>query len=368
MVTLAPRWGAELLLALEHLHGCGVIHRDLKPENCLLTSDLHLKLADFGSYSLMDDPKDLTSFKGTPEYLAPELLGSAAAKLPCSPAADLWAFGCVIYYLFAGEPPFGECAEGFGQIVVWDKIRALDYCCPPSMPPAAKDLVASLLVLDPTVRPSIPNLKRHAFFKGIDWGAGPNGLLQLENRTALNTDYTSLWSDYLLESEEAVFASAVIKTRHFTKKRRVLILTDYPRLIYVDPGRNCIKGQISFPGLTGSSDAFRRSFQRNDSLCSFSSESSSVMSSSCSSLPGSASGTTPPLPNASFKARYFGIPPPKSPLTRSGEASRVWAQCSAGSNREFLVFTQKRVYQFEDLSSMGPLWVRKINEAAQITV
>jgi serine/threonine protein kinase len=41
-------YASELLLALQHLHGLGVIYRDLKPENCLLGSDGHILLTDFG--------------------------------------------------------------------------------------------------------------------------------------------------------------------------------------------------------------------------------------------------------------------------------------------------------------------------------
>ena len=44
---------ADLVLALEHMHGCGVYHRDLKPENLLLTREGRLKLADFGCRSCL---------------------------------------------------------------------------------------------------------------------------------------------------------------------------------------------------------------------------------------------------------------------------------------------------------------------------
>jgi len=70
--------GARLLvrsmaLAIEHMHGLGVIHRDLKPENCLVTKDEHgndvIKLADFGLSVVLAG--DLHPTCGPPTHVAP---------------------------------------------------------------------------------------------------------------------------------------------------------------------------------------------------------------------------------------------------------------------------------------------------------
>lgn len=178
-------YGAQILEAIEHMHNRGVIHRDLKPENVLLDDQMHIKITDFGTAKLLPDPRipkdpqkeyDIPgtedeneatrarSFVGTAEYVSPELLTD---KNACK-ASDLWAFGCIIYQLLTGRPPF----KAAGEYLTFQKIVALDYEFPPGFPPAARDLVERLLVLDPQRRLSIEHIKNHEFFQGIKWGRG----------------------------------------------------------------------------------------------------------------------------------------------------------------------------------------------------
>ena len=71
----AKFYTAEILLALECLHGNGIIYRDLKPENVILDSEGHIKLTDFGLSKLqITGEKMAYTFCGTPEYLAPEIV------------------------------------------------------------------------------------------------------------------------------------------------------------------------------------------------------------------------------------------------------------------------------------------------------
>jgi 3-phosphoinositide dependent protein kinase-1 len=80
----------------------------------------------------------------------------------------LWAFGCIIYQLLAGRPPF----KAANEYQTFQKIVGLEYTFPDGFPPVAKDLVERLLVLDPVKRLPIEHIKTHQFFEGITWGKG----------------------------------------------------------------------------------------------------------------------------------------------------------------------------------------------------
>jgi 3-phosphoinositide dependent protein kinase-1 len=175
-------YGAQILDAIEYMHSRGVIHRDLKPENVLLDDQMHVKITDFGTAKLLDikkpngtgavsgDPLDgaetdrAQSFVGTAEYVSPELL---TEKNACK-ASDLWAFGCIIYQLLAGRPPF----KAANEYQTFQKIVGLEYTFPEGFPSVARDLVERLLVLDPVKRLPIEHIKNHQFFDGISWGRG----------------------------------------------------------------------------------------------------------------------------------------------------------------------------------------------------
>ncbi|TKA66021.1 hypothetical protein B0A49_10499, partial [Cryomyces minteri] len=180
-------YGAQILDSIDYMHSRGVIHRDLKPENVLLDDQMHVKITDFGTAKILDirsrqrsdhddsgasagDPLDgaetdrAVSFVGTAEYVSPELLTD---KNACK-ASDLWAFGCIVYQLLAGRPPF----KAGNEYQTFQKIVALDYNFPAGFPEVARDLIQRLLVLDPAARLPIAHIKSHKFFEGIQWGEG----------------------------------------------------------------------------------------------------------------------------------------------------------------------------------------------------
>lgn len=178
-------YGAQILDTIDYMHKRGIIHRDLKPENILLDSQMHTKITDFGTAKILDTSKQAenslgdipsldstdppeqeraSSFVGTAEYVSPELLTD---KNACK-ASDLWAFGCIIFQLLAGRPPF----KAANEYLTFQKIVALEYEFPTGFPAVARDLVERLLVLDPARRLPIEHIKNHQFFDGIQWGRG----------------------------------------------------------------------------------------------------------------------------------------------------------------------------------------------------
>lgn len=238
MGKLGPRFIAEVVLALEYLHTAGVLHRDIKPENMLLTDNYHVKVADFGT-AIFECNTEQNRFTGTPEYVSPEVLKEGKA----SKSSDLWALGCVIYQLFVGRPPF----EGESQYLMFQAIMGRTVEFPPYFPPQARDLVDRLLNLDPAQRlgcaaGGYAELKAHPFFAGVNW----ERINQEDNVTLENRNYTKEWQSYLLPNEQVIFSSRTVKRRHLSSKKRQLILTDFPRLFYVDVDSKVqqIKGQV----------------------------------------------------------------------------------------------------------------------------
>ncbi|KAF4459831.1 serine threonine- kinase gad8 [Fusarium albosuccineum] len=158
---------AELLCALECLHGFNVIYRDLKPENILLDYQGHIALCDFGLCKLEIKDEDQThTFCGTPEYLAPELLlGEGYNK-----TVDWWTLGVLLYEMLTGLPPFYDevTNEMYRKILS----EPLHFPGPEIVPPAAKDLLTKLLNRKPAERlgaNGAAEIKSHPFFHAIDW-------------------------------------------------------------------------------------------------------------------------------------------------------------------------------------------------------
>ncbi|KAG4306110.1 hypothetical protein PORY_000098 [Pneumocystis oryctolagi] len=178
-------YGAQILDALHYIHSCGIIHRDLKPENVLLDDKMKIKITDFGTAKILDLPAKnsneisksnneddiienenhlsrANSFVGTAEYVSPELLIDKVAYK----SSDIWAYGCIIYQLFVGRPPF----KASNEYQTFQKIINLKYQFPSNFPPNAKDLCEHILILDPLKRLTIEELKSHKFFDGMLWG------------------------------------------------------------------------------------------------------------------------------------------------------------------------------------------------------
>ena len=93
---------------LEHAHNIGVIHRDIKPGNLLVTPEGHTKVIDLGLAGFVtvdreDQANQQRRLVGTPDYLAPEVIRNPASA---SPASDVYALGCTLYYAVSGKVPY----------------------------------------------------------------------------------------------------------------------------------------------------------------------------------------------------------------------------------------------------------------------
>ncbi|EOA20487.1 hypothetical protein CARUB_v10000799mg [Capsella rubella] len=293
---------AEVVDALEYIHSMGLIHRDIKPENLLLTSDGHIKIADFGSVKPMQDSRitvlpnaasddKACTFVGTAAYVPPEVLNSSPATF----GNDLWALGCTLYQMLSGTSPFKDASEW----LIFQRIIARDIKFPNHFSEAARDLIDRLLDPDPSRRPGASSegytaLKKHPFFTGVDWKnlrsqtppklapdpasqtasperddahGSPWNLTHIGDSSATQNDghgapstasessgsitrlasidsFDSRWQQFLEPGESVLMISAVKKLQKITSKKVQLILTNKPKLIYVDPSKLVVKGNI----------------------------------------------------------------------------------------------------------------------------
>eukprot|EP01097_Dermamoeba_algensis_P000098 TRINITY_DN1034_c0_g1_i1.p1 TRINITY_DN1034_c0_g1~~TRINITY_DN1034_c0_g1_i1.p1 ORF type:complete len:302 (-),score=57.14 TRINITY_DN1034_c0_g1_i1:172-1077(-) len=250
---------------MEYIHSQGIIHRDLKPENILLDEKMHIRVIDFGTAKAIGTtPGARTkSFEGTAEYISPELLGEQSAGL----ISDLWALGCIIYQFLVGKPPF-KSPSGI-QYQTFQLVLNRNFVYPENFPPVARDIIDKLLEPNPEKRlgaNGYQEIKSHPFFNGIQWDRlkdttppklepmNPPLVFQEkkatisvsgEKKTPPKENVPSQWSKFLSDGEQIIETGIVYKKRRmFNIKKRLLILTDAPRLFYIDPEKEEYKGTI----------------------------------------------------------------------------------------------------------------------------
>ncbi|CAI4232413.1 unnamed protein product [Auanema sp. JU1783] len=167
---------AQILSGVQYLHSFSILHRDLKPENILITDKKYVLISDFGCVKDLEDKtvepprlrkRRTTSFVGTAQYMAPEMLKGEAI----GPSLDIWSFAVVAYQLLTGNHCFHEETE----YLIYKRIQRIDHTFPDDFPEDAKDMVNKILIEDPQQRlgasenegPSA--LRDHTFFQSINW-------------------------------------------------------------------------------------------------------------------------------------------------------------------------------------------------------
>ncbi|XP_011254094.3 serine/threonine-protein kinase polo [Camponotus floridanus] len=147
----------QILDGVFYLHQHRIIHRDLKLGNLFLNDELQVKIGDFGlATKLEHDGERKKTVCGTPNYIAPEVL----TKVGHSYEADVWSIGCIMYTLLVGKPPF----ETSSLKETYSRIKQVQYKTPQHISKPAMNMVANMLQLNPSRRPSVAKLMKDIFF------------------------------------------------------------------------------------------------------------------------------------------------------------------------------------------------------------
>src|SRR5712691_3890533 len=143
---------AQVLSALDHAHGHGIVHRDVKPENILIARDGTVKVADFGlarAYADSYVSQAEGTVTGTVQYLAPEQIQGE----PADPRTDLYALGVVMFELLTGGPPYsGETSLSIAYQHLTGQVPSPSHIAP-AIEPAMDQVVLRATAKDRGDRP-----------------------------------------------------------------------------------------------------------------------------------------------------------------------------------------------------------------------
>ncbi|XP_073910038.1 serine/threonine-protein kinase N1 isoform X3 [Castor canadensis] len=162
-------YSACVVLGLQFLHEHKIVYRDLKLDNLLLDTEGYVKIADFGLCKEGMGYGDRTStFCGTPEFLAPEVLTDTSYTR----AVDWWGLGVLLYEMLVGESPFpGDDEEEVFDSIVNDEVRY-----PRFLSAEAIGVMRRLLRRNPERRlgsteRDAEDVKKQPFFRTLGWDA-----------------------------------------------------------------------------------------------------------------------------------------------------------------------------------------------------
>ncbi|KAJ8908547.1 hypothetical protein NDN08_005253 [Rhodosorus marinus] len=156
----ALKFFRQLIAGVEYCHKRLICHRDLKPENLLLDRNLNLRVADFGMTNLNIPGSLLETSCGSPHYAAPEVV---SGDLYNGLEADIWSCGVILYAMVAGRLPFDD--DNIQRLLL--KVQRGVFHFPTDMDPDIKALIKGMMMVDPKMRLTIPEIKQNPWYNSI---------------------------------------------------------------------------------------------------------------------------------------------------------------------------------------------------------
>jgi calcium-dependent protein kinase len=155
----------QIASGLEAIHKANIVHRDLKPENCLfldVRKDSSLKIMDFGLSSVEEFTDPVVGLFGSIDYVSPEALSQGKITTK----SDMWSLGVILYILLSGYPPFIAQNNRQKQQMILNGNFSFYEKTWKGISQSAKNLISSLLTVDPSKRPSAQELLSDPWVKG----------------------------------------------------------------------------------------------------------------------------------------------------------------------------------------------------------
>ncbi|PNS20410.1 hypothetical protein CAC42_5860 [Sphaceloma murrayae] len=153
----------ELAVALKHVHEAGVIHRDIKCGNVLVSEDGNLQLCDFGVAAVIEtDASKRSTIIGTPYWMAPEM--HADMEQGYGQEIDCWAFGCTLFEMATGMPPYHNFHPSYLRSV----LKSVPRLEGDKYSDKLKDFVAFCLQERPEDRPQAAQIVEHPYIANTE--------------------------------------------------------------------------------------------------------------------------------------------------------------------------------------------------------
>ena len=242
----------DLLRGVEYMHSQGVVHRDIKPENILLTNkgkNGRTKIADFGTAIIVKKGEELTVPKGTPAFMAPELLSYETIKYTGT-SADIWSLGATLYMLVVGNPPW----VAQNEIELARKVKNDELIFPEStnvapykVSPHLKQLIREMLTKDPRSRPSLSTVMAH------EWVTNEGS----EPLPPLYVTASDSMTNFMDEGEEEIEQGQNVKADSDRNSKSLDDLVDGEVLIFSDGDSSDDDEDIVY-GVNGPSSPYNR--------------------------------------------------------------------------------------------------------------